>query len=59
MSKKKRTYNSEVIDTPSLQLQPTDPLDEKLPERKDQKGAKGQIFSPEMISRLAERIKKL
>jgi hypothetical protein len=59
MSKKKRTYNSEVIVTPSLQLQRLEPLDEKVLDQKVRKVTKGQFFSPEMISRLAERIKKL
>ncbi len=59
MPKEKRTYNSEVIISSSLNLQRTVPLDEKNSDHLDQSTEKRQIFSPELISRLAERIKKL
>lgn len=59
MSKEKRTYNAEVVNQTSLQLHRTAPSVEEHPTGSDQKARKRQIFSPELISRLAERIKKL
>lgn len=59
MSKEKRTYHAEVITSSSLQLQSADSMNEKNQNRNDHKVAKRQFFSPEMIARLAERIKKI
>ena len=59
MSKEKRTYNAEVVASSSLQLRRTTPQEEKHPDQLDQAIAKRQTFSTELISRLAERIKKL
>ena len=59
MSKEKRKYNAEVAASPSLRLQQAAPLGEKHPDQTDKKVAKRQFFSPELIARLAERIKKL
>lgn len=59
MSKEKRIYNSEVAIPTSLQLQRTAPTAEKNPVQTERMAAKRQFFSPELISRLAERIKQL
>ena len=59
MPKEKRTYNSEMAASTSLQLQRIAALDEKHLDHSDQRAANRQFFSPELISRLAERIKKL
>ena len=58
MSKKKRTYNAEGS-AMSLQLDLALQPDKKPSKREEMFEAKRQIFSPELISRLAERIKKL
>jgi hypothetical protein len=59
MTKEKRTYQVEVINSTDLRLEPATPRIEKLqtPARSDE--PMKQIFSPELISRLTERIKKL
>lgn len=59
MSKEKRTYNTEVVTPSSLRLHRTAPTAEKNPVQTERMVAKKQFFSPELISRLTERIKKL
>ena len=59
MAKEKRTFNSEVISPVSLRLQKSDPVAEKRLDRVDQHVAPRQFFAPELINRLAEKIKKL
>lgn len=60
MSEEKRTYKSESITPPVLRLEPirrkhndfrNQPFDQQEPRKS--------IFTPELISRLTERIKKL
>ena len=59
MSKEKRTYHDEVLMVSALELKPVQQLDQKQPDPSKQKAAQKEIFSPEVISRLTERIKKL
>jgi len=59
VSKEKRTYNAEVVTSSSLQLRRTTSQDEQDPDQLDRATAKKQTFSTDLISRLAERIKKL
>jgi hypothetical protein len=59
MSKKKRKFNSEVNKSTSLQLHhPTKTMDEQ-PDLANPHDPQKQLFSSELITRLAERIKKL
>jgi hypothetical protein len=59
MAKKKRIYNAEVSAKTSLLLETKPISDEKNENPDDKLFSKRQIFSPEMISRLADKIKKL
>jgi hypothetical protein len=59
MPKEKRTYNSEVLASTSLKLQKTMPARQKESDPEDQRLASRQYFAPELITRLAEKIKKL
>ena len=59
MSKKKRTFKSEVVTPTTLQLNPlAKPLEKNL-DQTYHDVAKKQYFPPELIARLTERIKKL
>lgn len=59
MSKKKRTFNSDVVLPPSLRLHPTRQTVEKGSEKSHVSEPKREFFSVELINRLTERIKKL
>ena len=59
MSKKKRTFNLDVLTPSSLRLYQTDTTQEKRSNQTEQSVPKKQFFSPELIARLTERIKKL
>jgi hypothetical protein len=59
MSKKKRTFHSDIVTTTSLRLQQTDAVLNKTDDQTYPEAPKKQIFSPELITRLTERIKKL
>ena len=59
MAKKKRTYNSEVLTPAALHLQKTGSALQKRQDQTDQRVAPKQFFAPELINRLAEKIKKL
>jgi hypothetical protein len=59
MSKEKRTYNSEVLDTTSLKLQKVMPAQNPQSDLCSQEDTLKQKFAPELINRLAEKIKKL
>lgn len=60
MPKKKRTFESETLTPAGLRLVPskqhTPAADEQAP---DHRVPRKSVFSPELIARLAERIKKL
>ena len=59
MSKKKRTYNTDVVLPSSLRLHPVGKSSEKGSDQSNQVEAKRELFSVELINRLTERIKKL
>ena len=59
MSKKKRTFNLDVLTPSSLRLYQTDTTQEKRSNQTEPGVPKKQFFSPELIARLTERIKKL
>jgi hypothetical protein len=59
MSKDKRTFHSEVLASSSLRLQKTEPAQQKQLDQLKQEAAQRQYFAPELINRLAEKIKKL
>ena len=59
MSKKKRTFNLDMVMPSSLQLYQTDTTPEKRSNQTEPSDPKKQFFSPELIARLTERIKKL
>jgi len=59
MPKEKRTFHAEVIASTSLQLQKVVPEQQKQPDLLAQQAARRQYFAPELINRLAEKIKKL
>ena len=59
MSEKKRTFNLGVVTPFSLRLYQTDTTQEKRSNQPEQRVPKKQFFSPELIARLTERIKKL
>jgi hypothetical protein len=60
MPEEKRTFHSEtVLNSSSLRLEPADPGREKLAGSASAPEARKPLFSPELIARLAERIKKL
>lgn len=59
MTKEKRTYKVEIINSTDLHLKPHAMKHEKLQIPMSSDEPRKQIFSPELISRLTERIKKL
>ena len=60
MPKEKRTYQSETITPLSLRLEPLHKDDEKPSQhRSNSEVPRKSFFTPELISRLTERIKKL
>jgi hypothetical protein len=59
MSKDKRTFHSEVLASSSLRLQKLEPAQQKQPDQLNQRVEHRQYFAPELINRLAEKIKKL
>jgi hypothetical protein len=59
MPKEKRTFHSEVIASTSLQLQRAVPEQQKQPDPSALEADHRQYFAPELINRLAEKIKKL
>ena len=59
MSKKKRTFNSDVISQSSLRLQPVGKPSDKDSDQSNPSESKQEFFSVELINRLTERIKKL
>ena len=59
MTKKKRKFHSEVVEQTMLQLSKTASMSDKRSEHNNSNDAKKPIFSPELINRLTERIKKL
>jgi hypothetical protein len=59
MAKEKRTYQVEVIRLTDLRLEPAAPKQEEHQNPESFDEPRKQIFSPELISRLTERIKKL
>lgn len=60
MPKEKRTYQSETITPHALRLEPIGKEHQKPhQQRPDGEAQRKSFFTPELISRLAERIKKL
>ncbi len=59
MPKEKRTYHVETVKLTDLRLEPSTPRQEQPHDPVSFDESKKQIFSPELISRLTERIKKL
>ena len=59
MSKEKRTINSDIIMRSSLRMQQSVATLEKHSDQTGPSIPKKQIFSQELIARLADRIKKL
>ena len=59
MSKKKRTFNLNMVTPPSLRLHQTETTLEERSNQTYPSVPKKQFFSPELIARLAERIKRL
>jgi hypothetical protein len=59
MSKEKHTFHSEVLASSSLKLQETRPAQQKQPPQIAERVTHRQYFAPELINRLAEKIKKL
>ena len=59
MTKEKRTYKVEVINSTDFHLEPCASKHEKHQTPMSSDELRKQSFSPELISRLTERIKKL
>jgi len=59
MTKEKRTYQVETIHSTDFHLEPRALKHEKLQTPINSDEPRKQSFSPELVSRLAERIKKL
>lgn len=59
MAKEKRTFKAEVLAPASLRLEKSAPTAQKQTDRTVPQVAPRQFFAPELIHRLAEKIKKL
>ena len=59
MSEKKRTFKSETLAPVALRLEPSADPHEKQSQPIDRSPRRKSTFTPELIARLAERIKKL
>jgi hypothetical protein len=59
MPKEKRTFKSEALSPAALRLRPIDRQPDQIQEHPQQPSHRKSAFTPELIARLAERIKKL
>jgi len=59
MSKEKRTFKSEALSPVTLRLEPIARQPDQIQEQPQQPSHRKSAFTPELIARLVERIKKL
>jgi hypothetical protein len=59
MSKEKRTFKSETLSPAALRLEPIVRQPDQIQDQYQQSPRRKSAFTPELIARLAERIKKL